>query len=202
MTKGKVVELLYEPEVPWFKIITLANDQNEVCTKIQTFLSQLLEDETCPVDDLSGGLVNIENGEEPRADVEVVGDEPHIMPWSLYEERKSVGDANYNEFRFPEPTRELTFKTVWRGLEEFDGLTISSLLSRYNCLYPEIALSLAKIAKSTQCEITYNMRGDLVYIGSNQNSTCLATATQKLGNLVDLYVSVFASHYFLFLTTV
>ncbi|KAH6898509.1 hypothetical protein B0T10DRAFT_111649 [Thelonectria olida] len=184
---NKLMEILYEPEVPWFKVITATNHQNEVSAKIQSFLDQLLEDEIALIDDAFSESSIGDGIDEPRGDVNLVAENPHVVPWSLYQRRETAGDKTFDEYRFPETIRTLTFKTVWRGLELFDGLTISGLLSGYDFLYPDPTSSLEKIGELTHCELTYNMKADLVYIGSKRNSECLAAAIQKLDNLVSLY---------------
>ncbi|KAF7544526.1 hypothetical protein G7Z17_g9878 [Cylindrodendrum hubeiense] len=188
-----VLEILYEPEVPWFKIITARESQEEVATLIQSYLEQRLEEETDLVDEDQPEVVDtIGDDLNPRADVDIVVEDPQVIPWSLYQQNQRANAKDYDEYRFPTHLENLPFKTVWRGLESFDGLSISDLLSRFDFLWPNpVSTSgLQRLEEHVNCQIAHNMKGDLVYIGSDKAMECLGDAVRKLENLLALHKSL------------
>ncbi|KAI5466214.1 hypothetical protein BGZ63DRAFT_460831 [Mariannaea sp. PMI_226] len=185
-----IVEILYEPKVPWFKIIALAGDRDKVFGKLQSYLEKLLEDEVVPLeDDLISNLGSDGAGAESQADLKIDAQHPHVVPWALYQQQRWEGSHDYDEFRFPEPIQVLHHKSTWRGLELFNGLSIMDLLLKYSFIHPDPNQILDKIGWLTKCQFTHNMKGTLVYIGSEHGPECSEKAIQKLTNLLSLQVA-------------
>ncbi|KPM41573.1 hypothetical protein AK830_g4992 [Neonectria ditissima] len=196
--QSKVVEILYEPEIPWFKLITTSEDQVEVTTRLESDLGRILEEETDLIDEEYSDAPDVEGDDiEPRADVDILPDEPQVIPWSLYQYHK-YGYFQKCEDEFPEHIKNLPYKAVWRGLESFDTLTISSLLSNFDFLWarPDLVSGLQNVEELTKCRITHNLSGNLIYIGSGVDASCIAAAIRKLENLLSFHNSfaAYSSH--------
>ncbi|KAF4978082.1 hypothetical protein FZEAL_5472 [Fusarium zealandicum] len=187
--ESKVIEILYEPEVPWFKVITVVEDQAEVTEWVQYQLEQLLEEETGPVDEDPGQEDDDTVGNTSvRTDVEILAEVPHLIPWPLlYDEQQDGSLLKYDAWRYPEDIKKFPHKTVWRGLERLNRLTISDFLAKYDFLRsasdPE--LSLEKFAELANCQMSHNLQGNLVYIGCDTGSLGLEAVTHKLDNLLN-----------------
>lgn len=71
-----------------------------------------------------------------------------------------------------------------------DGFDVEKLLLRFDFLWPglDITGSLKVLASAAKCEITYNLKGSLVYIGSDQDEDCVRKAVSKLENLKEVLV--------------
>ncbi|KAH8737380.1 hypothetical protein BGZ61DRAFT_14663 [Ilyonectria robusta] len=191
--QDKVLEMLYEPEIPWFKIITAQEHQEEITHRIHSFLELLLEEETDVIDEDQPGDLPIDP--KTRADVDLVTETPQVIPWSLYQHNKCADTTDYDEHRFPAQLEPLAFKTVWRGLESADGLSISDLFAKFDFLWahPGQASGLQKLGAQVNCQFTHNMRGNLVYIGSDKEMECVRDAVRKLENLLALCNSLVPS---------
>ncbi|KAH7162930.1 hypothetical protein B0J13DRAFT_669572 [Dactylonectria estremocensis] len=181
-----VIEILYEPDISWFKIITASKHQEEVSTLIESFLEERLEAETDIIDERHAEIIDTEgDGLQARPDVDLVVENPSVIPWSLYHQQQA-NTNNYDEYRFPTPLETLPYKAVWRGLEKFNNLSISDLLLKYDFLWPRPSpgYGMQKLVEHFDWEFTHNMRGNIVYMGSRDSAECLKNATLKLDNLV------------------
>ncbi|KAK7415506.1 hypothetical protein QQX98_005859 [Neonectria punicea] len=187
---SKVLEVLYEPDIPWFKFITDSGHQAEVTALAQSILENLLEAETDVIYEDQDGDETLAEKVEPRADIDLIVDEPQVVPWSLYLHRKCAGSCRYKD-QFPAQIKELPYRAVWRGLESIDKLTLTDLLAAYGFLwsYPGQESGLQKLEGEVNCQITHNLAGNLVYIGSDVNPECIATAILKLENLLAFHNS-------------
>ncbi|KAK7426145.1 hypothetical protein QQZ08_007311 [Neonectria magnoliae] len=187
---SKVLEVLYEPGIPWFKFITDSGHQAEVTALAQSILENLLEAETDVIyEDQDGNETSVENV-EPRVDIDLIADEPQVVPWSLYHCRNYAGACKYKD-QFPAQIKELPYRAVWRGLESIDKLTLTDLLAAYGFLwsYPGQESGLQLLEGEVNCQITHNLAGNLVYIGSDMNPECIAIAILKLENLLTFHNS-------------
>lgn len=189
------MEILYEPDVPWFKIIAPAAHQAEVRLYFETCLENMLELESGLVrqdfdDDLEDDFDDEAEDFDPRADVKIVVSDAHIIPWVLHQDKIHTDTTDYDNHRFPELLSKLRYKRVWRGLESIDGLTLTKLLSKYNFLwgYGDATIGLEKLSEASRCQITHNMCGTLVYVGSDKHANSPESAIRKLRNLFDFQV--------------
>lgn len=113
-----------------------------------------------------------------------------MVPWALYQNKDHSGTTDYDSCRYPETVVNCQYKGVWRGLESIDGIDVTKLLSHFEFLWPgcDIASALKLLANAAKCEITYNLKGSLVYIGSEQGTDCVHKAFEKLENLKQVLV--------------
>ncbi|CAM1506705.1 Fc.00g063460.m01.CDS01 [Cosmosporella sp. VM-42] len=187
--EGNVIEILYEPDVPWFKIIANSGDLPEVIGWFDSCLESLLELETGLVDqDLDGDVEISVDDHHSLVDVEVLAEQPQVIPWSLYHGDESTAAFKY-DYRFPEAISLLSNKEVWRGLESVEGLTLPNLLSKFSFLWStnHPVEQLMKLEAVSDCLITHNMRGDVVYLGSDSGVYAVENGLRKLWNLFGLW---------------
>ncbi|KAM0424785.1 hypothetical protein ACHAPT_010095 [Fusarium lateritium] len=186
---SKVLEILYDPQVPWFKVIAFVEYQAEILQWMQSRLEQLLEDEVGAIDqdpDQEDELDIEEPGAQP--DVDILTENPHIISWPVFSEELEANVGKYDAFRFPQHIQELPFKTVWRGLEEAEGVTISDLISKFDVLWPasDAQISLQKLQQPGNLQVTYNCSETLAYIGTELDAQSLETVIRKLDTLLSL----------------
>lgn len=188
------MEILYEPDVPWFKIISPVETRAEVCLWFETYLERSLELDLGALDIGFEDDSDFEEIDElgPDPDIEIVQPDAHVISWARYQDKSYVDATEYDQHRFPHPLAELQHKRVWRGLESVDGLTLSKLLSEYRFLWGDshTNVGLEKISALSRCEITHNMNGNLVYIGSDHHANSLGDAIQKLETFLWFRVSL------------
>ena len=124
-----------------------------------------------------------------RVDVEVLVEDPQVIPWSLYHDNEDTAAVKYG-YRFPDSIEFLADRDVWRGLESLEGLTLSKLLSKFNFLggAHDATEGLMKLEAASNCSITHNMAGNVVYVGSDSGAHCVNNALRKLWNLLGLWV--------------
>lgn len=126
----------------------------------------------------------------PLADVEILSNEPQLIPWPLYYQERANLEM-YDAFRYPNDIQDLPFKAVWRRLESFNNINLDHLLKNYDSLWAdqEWSSNLHKFCVLMSCTITHNMLEDLVFIGSNESQERVDASIQKLENLLDFMVS-------------
>ncbi|KAH6606427.1 hypothetical protein Trco_005580 [Trichoderma cornu-damae] len=189
--QGELAEILYEPDIPWFKCITTFGYREPVAEAIQDLLVELMNMEVEPiafdpleVHDAGDGLAH--------PDVAMKTSEPRMMPWMVY---KSLGKDIYDNFvdyQFPEIMAALPFKSTWRGLQNSTGASIETLLSSFCHLSKSenAPLTAEDFALLNDCQISYNMRESLVYIGSFKSMAVVDKAIQRLEAMLDLLVCI------------
>ncbi|EWY93507.1 hypothetical protein FOYG_06681 [Fusarium oxysporum NRRL 32931] len=179
-----ILEILYEPEIPWFKLIAPRASQREVSDWMHSQLEELIESEADAVirdedeDDLSTSAIQL--------DIEVLVEEPHIIAFpSLQTIPKDILNQ-YDTFRYPDTIKTLSYKTVWR-VPESSGVTIMQILSNYESLgsVSPLGPSIDSLQALTKCVITYNFQGSLLYIGSSESEQALSVAKRKLDTLAN-----------------
>ncbi|EXM11562.1 hypothetical protein NOF04DRAFT_1915 [Fusarium oxysporum II5] len=179
-----ILEILYEPEIPWFKLIAPRASQREVSDWMHSQLEELIESEADAViqdedeDDLSTSAI--------QPDIEVLVEEPHIIAFpSLQTIPKDILNQ-YDTFRYPDTIKTLSYKTVWR-VPESSGVTIMQILSNYESLgsVSPLGPSIDSLQALTKCVITYNFQGSLLYIGSSESEQALSVAKRKLDTLAN-----------------
>ncbi|KAL7790977.1 hypothetical protein V8C37DRAFT_383033 [Trichoderma ceciliae] len=187
--KGELAEILYEPDIPWFKCITSVGYQALVTGIIQDLLLQLVEMEVGPLDfdpledNIGDGILH--------SDVVMKASEPRMIPWAMY---KSLGSEIYDTFvdyRFPDTMASLPFKAVWRGLQNSSGASVESLLSAFRSLSKteNVPITAHDFALSNNCQISYNMRENLVYIGCYESIATVDKTVRKLEAMLNLLAS-------------
>ncbi|KAJ4271761.1 hypothetical protein NW762_000467 [Fusarium torreyae] len=193
-----IIEVLYEPEVPWFKFIAAVEHQTNVCQWMHSRLQKLLEAEVDPIVEHQDNDAQDQDDDEiegSRPDVKVLAEKPHIIPYpSFYDIRKDILDQ-YDDFRYPDHIKHFPYKTVWRSPEASDEVTVTQLLLKYEMLWPASLSepSFEKLGELTNCQISYNLRGSVVYIGSHNGVQTLAALTRKLDTLASFMVAPLAT---------
>ncbi|KAJ4187814.1 hypothetical protein NW767_012089 [Fusarium falciforme] len=185
---SKVLEILYDPQVPWFKVIAYVEYQAEILRWMQSRLEQLLEEEAGAIDQDADQEDEFDiGGSKVQPDVEVLADKPHIVSWPVYSEGLEASVGKYDTFRFPQHIQELPHKTIWRGLECVEGATISDLTSKFDILWPTLdsKTSLRKLEEPGNLQVTYNCTETLAYIGTESDAQSLETAIRKLDTLLS-----------------
>ncbi|KAL7803736.1 hypothetical protein V8C44DRAFT_369438 [Trichoderma aethiopicum] len=189
--QDELFEILYEPDIPWFKCITMAEHQNKVTETIQFLMHDLLDAE---VDQLNFNAIedmDVQEGTVHPDVLQKVPENPRIIAWLLY---KSLGDDIYDAFsehQFPVTMAKIPHKSVWRGLQNSSGVSIDTLLSRFSVLSKskDAPVTANDFAFSTNCEISYNLRGELVYIGSWESMEAVESTVRKLNSMLNLLAS-------------
>ncbi|KAM0564424.1 hypothetical protein ACHAPJ_000637 [Fusarium lateritium] len=185
-----IIEVLYEPEVPWFKFIAAVEHQANICQWMHSRLQQLLEAEAGPIIEFQDSDVQDQDEDEiggSRLDIKVLAEKPHIVPYpSFHDIHKDILDQ-YDDFRYPDHIKHFPYKTVWRTPEASDEVTVTQLLLKYEMLWPASLSepSFEKLGELTNCQTSYNLRGSLVYIGSHNGAQTLAALTRKLDTLAS-----------------
>ncbi|RSL46208.1 hypothetical protein CEP53_010432 [Fusarium sp. AF-6] len=185
---SKVIEILYDPEVPWFKVIAYVEYQAEILRWMQSRLEQLLEEEAGAIDEDADQEAELDiEGPKAQPDLEILTDKPHIISWPVYAEGLEDRVRKYDTFRFPQHIQELPHKTIWRGLESAEGTTISDLTSKFDILWPALnsKASLRKLEVPGNLQVTYNCTETLAYIGTESDAQALGTLVQKLDTLLS-----------------
>ncbi|KAL3964053.1 hypothetical protein ACCO45_001057 [Purpureocillium lilacinum] len=163
--EGQVLEILYEPDVPWFKIITEQVHQQKVTHFVQKQLLAIVEQDA--------GLVDPEQRkqEEPSqaafADVAILANSP-------------VSSRG----------RALRHQTTWRGLEErgWDFPAFFDILETH-WKHAGAPASILGLETLTRCQVTHNMAGSLAYVGTDFDQATLDKAISTLDNLVCVAVA-------------
>ncbi|KAF4419506.1 hypothetical protein FACUT_11412 [Fusarium acutatum] len=179
-----IVEILYEPEIPWFKLITPRASQREISDWMHSQLEEIMESEADAVirdedeDDLSTSAI--------QPDIELLVEDPHIIAFPSLQTILKNTLSQYDAFRYPAIIKTLPYKTVWR-VPESSGATILQILSNYESLGSVLPLgpSIDSLQALTKCVITYNFHGSLLYIGSSESEQALGVAKQKLDTLAN-----------------
>ncbi|PTD11220.1 hypothetical protein FCULG_00003024 [Fusarium culmorum] len=187
-----VIEVLYEPEVSWFKFISAVQDQPQITHWMHKRLERLLEAEVFPVNDDEDLFEDQDDAgySDPKArpDVQLLTETPHVVPYPLLEHTSPDIKEQYDPYRYPDHIKHLSHKRTWQSPEGLEGVTVSQILSKFEPLLPALLgpSGIEKLAELTKCQISYNLRGSLLYIGSDQGLSALDAATQKLNTLASL----------------
>ncbi|RGP70483.1 hypothetical protein FSPOR_4058 [Fusarium sporotrichioides] len=193
-----IIEILYEPETAWFKFISAVQDQPTITCWMYKRLEQLLEAEV--------GLVNEDEDYEDqddasrpdpkaRPDVQVVTQTPRVIPYPVFQHTRVDNIEQYDDFRYPDHIKHLSHKRTWQSPKGLEGVTVSQILSKFEPLLPALLgpSGIEKLGELTKCQISYNLRGSLLYIGSEQGVRALNAVTEKLNTLASLMDSPLAT---------
>lgn len=179
--KGELIEILYEPDIPWFKCLTLGKDKEAVICIIKDFLLELVNSEVASLD-----------SDAPQ---DVKAPEPRLISWARHQSLENDKYDEFIEYRFPAFMASLPYKEIWRGLEH-SGATFDGFLSDFRRLIKSenAPATTADFEICNECHISYNMRNNLVYIGSSTSAAALKKAIEKLETALDLLVSISFLH--------
>ncbi|KAI9171313.1 hypothetical protein HJFPF1_00795 [Paramyrothecium foliicola] len=196
LQQNETFEILYEPDVPWFKCISPLKHQTTLTNAVQDTMTGILESET--------GLINMESRNidaknflefEALPDVAILSTEPRVIPWLVCEATKAL-DANlYHDFRYPNILQTMDcHKAIWRGLEAHPGLTLTMMLKTLQRVWPHIIEFEDDTEKTLEkilgCINSTNLAANLVYIGCDPAIGDLEVAVQKLNTMLQVYTSI------------
>lgn len=176
---SKITEILYEPHVPAFKVVTLRALQSHVTHTIGLLLTSIIEMDTYPLDqpnELSGYLIDIGTGRL-------------TIPWSLYHGTQQYNDNGFDRYKYPKEMQELPFKKIWpvdSDLLESDLAELLRMAARLGCSQNPTIESLADMLG---CTVTYNVRKTTLYIGTSSSKETILNALEILDSLFRLTVS-------------
>ncbi|RFN53040.1 hypothetical protein FIE12Z_2623 [Fusarium flagelliforme] len=180
---GEIVwEVLYDPELPWFKFISQVEHQALITRWMTNRLEQLLESETGVL------LPEFEDEEETsQPDVQILPEIPHVISYPLFQQRCMLIIEEYDPWRYPDNIKDLRHKKTWRASEELEGSVAMQLLSKYEPLWPASLAppGIEKLGEPANCQISHNLQGTLFYLGSDDSANALDVATRKLNTLAS-----------------
>lgn len=167
----------------------MGKHKESVTRIIQDLLLELLELEVVRLDfDAHKDVIDTN---VLQADVTMKADEPRLISWMVYQ---SLGTDIYDSFvehQYPASMASLPYKAIWRGLEKSRG-TFGDFLSEFRFLIKSenAPATTADFAVCNECHISYNMRENLVYIGSSTSAAALENVIRKLETVLNLLVSI------------
>ncbi|KAJ4137777.1 hypothetical protein NW768_003367 [Fusarium equiseti] len=178
-----VLEVLYDPEIPWFKFISQTEHQGLITRWMTSRLEQLLESETRVL------LPEFEDEEETsQPDVQIIAEIPHVISYPLFQQRCMLIIEQYDPWRYPDNIKDLHHKKIWCAPEASEGNIAMRILSKYEPLWPAslTPLGIEKLGELANCQISHNLQGTLFYLGSDKSVSALDVATRKLNTLTSL----------------
>ncbi|KOS18669.1 hypothetical protein ESCO_000882 [Escovopsis weberi] len=130
---------------------------------------------------------------ESQADVDIVATDPRVLTWASFKTRGEDFFRAFDQYSYPESMRDLKFKTTWRGIEEWEGGTFEKLLAAFKSLVKDenVPLLAEDFAHWAKCQaVSFNMKEDLVYVGSDESETAVQNAINKLKNFLALVIQM------------
>ncbi|KAL7819677.1 hypothetical protein V8C26DRAFT_24165 [Trichoderma gracile] len=169
----------------------MAEHQHKVAETIQFLMHDLLDAEVEQLNFNAIEDIDVEEGTVHPDVLQKVPDNPRVIAWLLY---KSLGDDIYDAFadhQFPVTMARMPYKSVWRGLQNSSGVSLDTLLSAFSLLSKsrDAPLTAHDFAFLNNCEISYNLRGELIYIGSWESMETVDNAVRKLNSMLNLLAS-------------
>ncbi|POR39804.1 Uncharacterized protein TPAR_00024 [Tolypocladium paradoxum] len=192
--QNEVIELLYEPDIPWFKAITDRVHQKPVTEFIQRLLTTIVEKDS--------DLLGIDRSNQARnrgydapVDVKVVGSDSRVLPWSRLQNEVDIDEGWFDAHRFPCNMQDIKHRAVWRGLESMDGWTVDYFFDLLESEWKHAGAPtcITELEELVQCQISYNLAANLVYVGSKQlHLGVIEKALKTLDSL--LRITVYGHH--------
>lgn len=175
-----LIEILYEPDVAWFKVIAVAGQDMHINDIIEAFIQDIYSSE-----DVVAG----EGGDlDPSR---------HFCSWDSH--RANVANENYlSQFRAymtPETLKEYSHCDLFRDVQRTVAESLDDLLSKLGTVLidPRLPKNFAQLKQAMKTvTIEHNMRQNLVYIASD-SKVSIKLAKERLKNLADAYVSADSS---------
>ncbi|KAL7927500.1 hypothetical protein ACQKWADRAFT_276948 [Trichoderma austrokoningii] len=185
---GELFEILYEPDIPWFKCITMGKHKEYVTRIIRDLLLELVDLEVVRLKfDAQKDVIDTD---VLQADVTMKAAKPRLISWMEYQSLGTDIHDSFVQYQYPESMASLPYKAIWRGLENSSG-TFENFLTEFRLLIKsEMApATTADFAVCNDCHISYNVRGNLVYIGSSISAAALKNVVRKLEAVLTLLAS-------------
>lgn len=169
--------------------------QCEVSSWFEAQLEEILEAESSLLPERQQDLIEFgeddEGEEEEEADDVVIAssEDPPLITWPVFKRAGYWGRADHEPFQYPEIIRYVQYKAIWDKLEK-ENLTMAELSARYQHFgLGDTGDSQRFLSMVSSCTIAYNLRGNILYIGSDYSQECVDNAIRKLNNLLDFCVS-------------
>ncbi|KAK0389540.1 hypothetical protein NLU13_3115 [Sarocladium strictum] len=181
----RLQEILYEPELPAFKLVSTLDDRDAVLQSIQQILVTLLKNHFNAFEDCSPCVSNEEDL------LELDGDTSSLMTsWSSHSTTESAL-KKFDVYRFPAAIRDFDNKSIWRGLESHTDWTLPKLISEVRRFWNgrNVPADINSIERHFNCRIRWNKTETLVYIGTDHpcGSMHIRKAVDGFQNLVDFF---------------
>ncbi|RDA94195.1 hypothetical protein CP533_6575 [Ophiocordyceps camponoti-saundersi (nom. inval.)] len=176
-------EILYEPEIPWFKVVSSPIDKKLISDTLRKLLQSVVEEDADLVDP------DQQQQHETPVDVKIMTEDSRVMPWSTHD--AAAHDYHSRpDLYFPESMISLPQKRLWRGLETTDGWNIDMFYHRLKLRWDHLGnwnSPQGALLELLQCQISWNIRANLLYVGSDQlTPEAFEKAIRKLDNLLDV----------------
>ncbi|KAG6011130.1 hypothetical protein E4U54_008278 [Claviceps lovelessii] len=173
-TGKKVLEILYEPSGPWFKVITYRLFKAEVTDAIAALLATITEDNTR----------FLEQPEEYSGCLADIGTTSLAIPWAAFS-ASSKYQTDFVQWQFPVEMQGLAFKTVWPQKSLAFNLTemlqMQARLDGSQTKDPKVG----SLDSLLGCTVSSNLQETVLYIGTNSRET-LKIAHEILDALLDI----------------
>ncbi|KAG6201657.1 hypothetical protein E4U10_005764 [Claviceps purpurea] len=173
----KVLEILYEPSGPWFKVITYTAFQAEVTDTLVAILAALTEQNTVPLEQPEEYLGSL-------ADVRTTSLE---IPWSAFLASPDYADS-FVPWQFPLTMQDLALKIVWppeSKASEFDLTEVLRMQARLDGSHAQDP-KIGRLGSLMSCIVSCNIRETILYIGTDGGPETLNNAREILETLLDL----------------
>ncbi|KAG6074506.1 hypothetical protein E4U33_002486, partial [Claviceps sp. LM78 group G4] len=173
----KVLEILYEPSGPWFKVITYPAFQAEVTDTLVAILAALTEQNTVPLEQPEEYLGSL-------ADVRTTSLE---IPWSAFLASPDYADS-FVPWQFPLTMQDLALKIVWPPESKALEFNLTELLRMQARLDGSHAQDpkIGRLGPLMSCIVSCNIRETMLYIGTDGGPETLNNAREILETLLDL----------------
>ncbi|KHO00128.1 uncharacterized protein MAM_02051 [Metarhizium album ARSEF 1941] len=178
----RILEILYEPEVPWFKVLTPTQWKAEVTDVIEGYLSKLVAEyrvaDGASGDPASGLLVDIVPPSE-------------ITTWAAISASKEGYEKDFDNYRYPFEMQSLLYKRTWTGLVKEKAYTINTFFKFHDGWrqlgFPD---SLESLEQLLGCYISHNAGGTMLYIGTSTGEHAITNAVNILNNLLECATAI------------
>ncbi|KAF4124084.1 hypothetical protein GMORB2_5800 [Geosmithia morbida] len=187
-----LLEILYEPGGPWFKLISDKAARLDITYFIEDLVADIAQNEVniATVDPKSVQGSPLQQSRK-RSDVEIMADAPRMLPWSTY--KNSPPDIQlYEAFTWPEEISTAPYRLIWRKLEQYPQLNhLDELLAKAaeTWMALEVPRNLEDAEESLGCNAVWNLKNTVLYMSSYDSMDAVTNAAEKL----DLVLKVLFS---------
>lgn len=186
-SQGQLLEILYDPEVPWFKCITRNDHRNNVSVYLEELLEEMVGSDLVPPELHVGPPPRNESG--ALVDVYIEASEPVVVPWITYADFQTTQHSDYDAFQYPAALSDYPHKAVWRQFEEVPESEASSNLIKFMATLEQLCGAFmvpAEIDHSGSflgCEkFARNLTGTLIFVGGSTQES-VDGALRRLDNI-------------------
>lgn len=184
-----MVEILYEPEAGWFKLISDSASRDDVTQFVEDVIYSIGEEEAT----IAKGNTPV-NAEQRRQlpDVDISGDKPRILRWAKHEACPTNPEA-FEPYAFPEGITTAPYRHIWRGVEEcpdLDDINQLLLKASHTWMASELPKTMDDAERVLGCQVVWNLRGTVLYMSSFDSAETVLNAAKKLDLAISILVSI------------